>query len=353
MITLKEIAERCDVSVATVSNILNGKSKASAKTAQRVLKVVEETGYKPNYMAQGLRRQRTKTIGLVVDDIAQFTSPPMIESIMDYCEKNGYRVIIRNLRLYNRWAETWHNQEEAYKLIVEPAMHDVLSAQADGVIYIAGHSRILHCFRDDFPVPAVIAYAFSDVPEVPSVVIDDAGSACEVAKCLIENGHKRIGFIGGRADNFHTQQRLLGYQKALFDNGILFDPDLVYYGEWDRQNGYLGAKTLMKKNVSAFFCCADKMAGGVYDYLEEIGKEVAKDISVTGFDDEDMAAYFSPKLTTTKLPLAEVGHKAAELLIQKLENGEEEAFEGKTPMVYKIACSFIQRRSVQKIAEGK
>ncbi|MBQ0000390.1 MAG: LacI family DNA-binding transcriptional regulator, partial [Clostridiales bacterium] len=268
MITLKEIAEICNVSVATVSNVLNGKAKTSAETREQILKVVKQTGYQPNYMAKGLRMQRTRTIALIVDDIAQFTSPPIVESIMEYCEKKNYRVTMRNLRLYSRWADSWQNQAAAFKAIVEPVIKDVLAAHVDGVIYIGGHCRNITCFDKTFPVPAVMCYGFSTIPEVPSVVIDDMPSAMEIVNYLIGRGHKKIGFIGGRSDNFHTQQRLRGYQKALFEHGILYDPDLVYYGDWKRETGFEGAAILMKKDVSAIFCCADKMAGGVYDYLE-------------------------------------------------------------------------------------
>lgn len=346
MVTIKEIAERCNVSATTVSNILNGKSKASAETAKMVMDVVEETGYKPNLMAQGLRRQKTKTVALIVDDIAQFTSPPMIESVMEYCEEKGYQVIVRNLRLYSRWHDTWYNQEAQYHTIVDPALQDVLSAQVDGVVYIAGHSRIIHCFYENFPVPAVMAYAFSDMKGVPSVVLDDAESACEIMKVILSKGHTKVGVVGGRMDNFHTQQRLLGYQKALFEYGIPYNPDLAFYGDWIRETGYEGAKYLIDKGVTAIFCVCDQMAGGVYDYLVEKGYEIGKDISVAGYDDQDIAAYFNPPLTTTRLPLKKVGRIAASILIDHLEGKEDDSFLTTESKVIRVPCELVERKSV-------
>lgn len=349
MVTLKEIAEICNVSAATVSNIINGKSKASAETTQHVLDVVEKMGYRPNYMAQGLRRQKTKTIALVVDDIAQFTSPPIIESVMEYCEEVGYRVVMWNLRLYSRWADTWYNQETAYHSIVDPVLDDVLSAQVDGVIYVAGHARVVRCFQKKFPIPAIMAYAFSEMPEVPSIVLDDTESACEVNKYLLSKGHKRIGFIGGRVDNYHTQQRLLGYQKALFEYGILFDPDLVYYAEWTRETGYKGAKALIEKGVTALFCVSDKMAVGVYDYAEQAGLTIGKDISLAGFDSEEWSDCLQPKLTTTMLPLDQIGRTSAKLLIERLEDENKAEWNTDTPQVIRIPCIFTERQSVGEI----
>ena len=350
MVTLKEIAEICNVSAATVSNILNGKSKASAETTQHVLEVVEKMGYKPNLMAQGLRRQKSRTIALIVDDIAQFTSPPMVESVMEYCEQHGYQAIMRNLRLYGRWADTWYNQEALYHSIVDPVLQSVLSAQVDGVIYIAGHARIVRCFDEKFPIPVVMAYAFSDVPGIPSVVIDDAASACEITRELLKKGHKRIGCIGGRMDNYHTQQRLLGYQKALFEFGVPYDPELVYYGDWTRETGSKGAKELMNKGVTALFCVSDQMAGGAYDYLLAQGMQIGKEISVAGFDDQDIAAYFNPTLTTTKLPLDRIGTQSAQLLIDRLENENMEYFKNEgEPVVIRIPCTYVERHSVANI----
>ncbi|MFR2755412.1 MAG: LacI family DNA-binding transcriptional regulator [Eisenbergiella massiliensis] len=100
MVTLKEIAQECNVSATTVSNILNGKPKVSEETRLKVLEVVKKRGYQPNYIAQGLRNQKTRMIGIIAEDIAQFGTPGIIESIMAFCEENGYRTIVQNLRLH-------------------------------------------------------------------------------------------------------------------------------------------------------------------------------------------------------------------------------------------------------------
>ena len=112
MITLKDIAKECGVSTATVSNILNGKNKVSEETRNRVLKVVNDRGYKLNYVAQGLRKQKTQTIGVIAEDIAQFTTPEIIEGIMEVCEERGYRTIVQNLRLYARWQDLWFDNDK-------------------------------------------------------------------------------------------------------------------------------------------------------------------------------------------------------------------------------------------------
>lgn len=349
MVTLKEIARECNVSATTVSNILNGKPKVSEETRLRVLDVVKRRGYQPNYIAQGLRNQKTKTIGIIAEDISQFSTPGMIESIMASCEEKGYRTIVQNLRLYARWKESWYNNEEAYRSVLEPALQELRSIKVDGVIYVAGHARIIHFFPEDFTMPVVLAYAYTDAGWIPSVVIEEEKGGYDMMKYLLSMGHRKIGIIGGRADNIHTQKRLLGIQKAMFEEQVPYNPGWVRYGAWDRESGYEQAGPLVDAGVSAIFCMADRMAGGVYDYLEEHGLRAGEDLSVAGFDNQDLAEYFRPALTTMSLPLSEIGHKAAEMLLERIggEEPEEEAAREEAVEI-KIPCSIVLRNSVKK-----
>ena len=311
MVTLKEIAEECNVSVTTVSNILNGKARAGEETKRRVLEVVKETGYQPNYIAQGLRNNKTRTIGIIAEDLAQFTTPAIVESIMKYCEAKGYRTVVQNLRLYGRWEDRWYHNDEAYHSVLYPAIQQLKALKVDGIIYIAGHARIIQAFPKDFNLPAVMTYAYNESDNVPSVMLDDAAASYEMVKHMLDMGHRRIGVIGGLATNIHTQKRLLGYRNALSDAEVLFDPALVCYGDFERETGYRYAKILIEEQaVSAVFGMTDRIAGGVYDYLEEEGLIAGKDISVVGFDDQDIASFFRPALTTARLPLYEFSSKS-------------------------------------------
>lgn len=346
MVTIKEIAQKCNVSATTVSNILNGKGKASEKTVQAVMQAVEEMGYQPNYMARGLRSNKSGIIGIIAEDIAQFTTPNIIESIMECCENKGYRTIVQNLRLYARWQDKWYDKEMDYYSILEPALKELSSMKVDGIIYIAGHARVISWFSDHCDIPAVMAYGYSGTAKVPSIVIDDESASYEMTKYLLEMGHQRIGILGGKHDNIHTQKRIWGYQKALFEKKVLFDPGLVYYGKWDRNDGYDAAEFLLKNGATAIFSMSDHMAGGVYDYLEEHNLKVGEDVSVAGFDDWEIASYFSPKLTTMKIPLVEIGYKAAETLFDIME--EKQITDEKE---ISIPCTIKIRKSVKPMME--
>lgn len=350
MITLKEIAEECKVSATTVSNILNGKPKVSEETKARVLAIVKKRGYRPNYIAQGLRNQKTRTIGIVAEDIVQFTTPAMVESIMACCEEKGYRTVLQNLRLYARWRDSWFDDEKAYRSVLEPALQEMSSIKVDGLIYVAGHTRALSDFSEEFRKPRVIAYAYEQTAQCPSIIIDDEQGGYDMMKYLLSMGHRRIGVIAGRADNIHSQKRLLGLQKALFEAGVPYNPEWVRYGEWDRASGYREASSLVETGVSVIFCLADLMARGVYDYLEEQGIRVGEEISVAGFDNNDAAEYSSPGITTMKLPLFEIGHRAAELLLNRLENETEEMPQTTQELGIAIPCTLLERQSVKRIS---
>lgn len=348
MVTIKEIAQKCNVSMTTVSNILNGKGKAGEETRQKVLQAVKEMGYQPNYIAQGLRNRKTYTVGIIAEDIAQFTTPGIIEGIMEYCESKGYRTIVQNLRLYARWNDKWYHDERAYHSIFDPALQELLSVKVDGIIYIAGHARVVKCLSNESSVPSVMAYAYSDSKEIPSVAIDDETSAYEITKYLLDMGHTKIGVIGGWQNNIHTQKRLLGYQKALFDAKVLFEPELVRYGNFERDTGLSQAGYLVDAGVTAIFCMTDRMAGGVYDYLEQKGLKVGEDISVVGFDDQDIAEYFRPRLTTTRLPLRQIGICSAEALLEKIECEDCSQEKTKSKAEILVACEFQKRDSVKQ-----
>lgn len=350
MVTIKEIARECNVSAATVSNVLNGRLNVSDETRERVLRVVREKGYQPDYVARGLRKKKTNMIGIIAEDICQFSTPAIMEGIMKYCEEKKYRTMIQNLRLYARWGELWYENESAYRFVLDPVMQEMLSIKVEGLIYVAGHARVIRYFMEEMPIPTVVAYAYTHSPYTPSVVIDDEKAACDLTRYLISMGHRKIGVIAGKADNIHTGSRLRGYQKALFEENILYNPNWVHYGNWERESGYRYAGEVVADGVTAVFCMNDKMAGGVYDYFREHGIRVGEDISVAGFDNQEMAQYCYPGLTTMKIGLGEIGAEAAGILVEKLQMENKEKDSGSARVLEKkVFCSLVERESVKRI----
>ena len=346
MATIKEIAKMCDVSVATVSNIINDKPNVSEKTRQRILKVMEELDYTPNYVAKNLKMRHTRSIGVIAEDMTIFSMPDIIDGITNHCEEEDYQILLFNLRLYKKYQDTYYSSTDFYGK-VQREMRDLMAKQVEGIIYVAAHERQIQCIPEHFPIPTVMAYGYSGTPKTPSVVVDDEDGAFQIVNYMIGQGHKKIGVITGKRESIHTQARLEGYQRALFENGMLYDTSLIAVGGWRREAGYENTDELIDQGVSAIFCMNDLVAGGVYDRFEERGIGVGKDISVAGFDSRELSEYYKPPLTTVKLPLHNIGYRASEIMQQLLKKqplGEDVSGDGVCP----IQCELLVRGSVGK-----
>lgn len=340
MVNIKDVAKRCNVSIATVSNVLNGKPGASDKTRKLVMKAVEELDYTPNSSAKNLKLQSTRSIGVIVEDLTVFCVPDIVDGITEYCESKGYHIILGNLRLQKKYNDKYYRETEYYKIVREE-IRNMMTLCVDGIIYIPVHERIIECIPEKMKVPAVMAYGYTNSSSYPSIVVDDRNGAYIIVNYLIRQGHKKIGVISGRAESLHTKDRMKGYQKALFDNHILFDPELVREGDWERQSGYDYTDDLMEKGITAIWCMNDVMAGGVYDRLADNGRVVGRDVSVAGYDGRELSLYYRPPLTTVTLPLYEIGVKAAEIMVDMLEQGAREQ-----ELIMKIGCGLKTTASV-------
>ncbi|MDR0886258.1 MAG: LacI family DNA-binding transcriptional regulator [Clostridiales Family XIII bacterium] len=317
MSTIKDIAKACNVSVATVSNVINDKPNVGDAIRARVLQALTDMDYRPNYVAKNLKTSSTQTIGILVEDITVFSIPEIIEGVTQCSEKHDYHIILNNLSLHNKYEDTYYYGEEYFDT-VQKEIRELLAKQVDGIIYIASHERIIQCIPEDLLVPVIMTYGYSKSEKCPSVVVDEVRGTYELIEYLMKLGHEKIGVISGKDGNIHTSARMVGYQKALYDNNMFYNPDLVVSGEWTREGGYSCVDTLLANDVTAIFCMNDLMAGGVYDRLAERSIIPGKDISIIGYDDRELASYLRPRLTTMKLPLYNIGYTSCELLLDMI-----------------------------------
>lgn len=343
MTTIKEIAKKCGVSAATVSNILNGKPGASEATREMVLKMAEKMEYMPSYVAKSLKTKNTRNIGVIAEDMTIFSIPDIIDGITEYCEKVDYKILLTNLRLYKKYNDRYYHRED-YFGTVRQEIKKFLAMQTEGIIYVTAHERIMHCIPEDLPIPAVMAYGYTESRKVPSVVVDDQNGAYGLVRYLIDRGHRRIGVIAGKGDSIHAQDRLLGYQKALRDCQLIYDPELVCQGDWTRESGYQYVDRLLEQKVTAVFCMNDLMAGGVYDRADELGIRIPADLSVVGYDNRELSSYYKPPLTTAELPLHDIGYRAAEVMMELLAG---EIKTGMKELIYQVPCDQLIRQSVK------
>lgn len=339
MATIREISERTGLSIATVSKVLNEKRGVNADTREQVLAAARELNYRPNLNARYLKSGRSKTLGIVTEDLTVFNAPEIVDGIAAACDEAGYHYILGNLRFYKRYGNGPKDAEESTAL-VHGIVDDMLSKMVDGIIYIGCHSHIVVSLSDHPEPRFVCAYCTSQDPSIPSVIYDDKKAAFEATERLIRADGRVIGMIAGPSDSSHAYNRTRGHQEALYAHGIPYNPALTAIGDWGRDCGYTLGERIIKSGATAIFAHNDLMATGVLDYCNANGIEVGKDLTLIGFDNREISTVCRPQLSTVALPLFKIGQMAAHIMLDILAGKEP-------PAEHEILldCSIIERES--------
>lgn len=347
MPNIKEISKMAGCSTATVSNVLNNSVKVSPDMREKVLRVIQETQYRPNSIAKSLKVKKTNIIGVIVEDITVFNAPEIINGIDEYAENLGYHIILNNLRLYKRLGD-YYSAPSKYSRLISGTVQILLGRQVDGIIYVGHHSRDVSGIIEEMDLPIVYTYCYSSTKVGHSVNYDDEQAVYDVTEYLIGRGHRNIGVISGLYDSMQSQARFKGYQRALEDRKIFFNPAYLKAGDWGRESGYQLGKELLSTNQrpSAIFAMNDIMAAGVIDAATELGIAIPGDLSLIGFDNRECSRFVLPKLTTVALPLQEMGRQAAKTIVD-LISGELADTEAKE---IKLQCNLVERCSVADLS---
>jgi DNA-binding LacI/PurR family transcriptional regulator len=342
MATIREISKETGLSIATVSKVLNGQSGTSSDAKKRILAVAKKLNYRPNLNARHLKTGTSRTLGIIAEDITVFNTPEIVDGIGVCCEDHNYHYILGNLRFNKRFGHAPHFDAQKTELVLD-MINEMMSKQVDGIVYVGCHSHNIAHLSAQAETKFVCAYCFSENPDIPSVFYNDREAAYKVAELLLSAGHRKIGIIAGLKDSISTTDRLLGFQEALFDHGIPYNPHIIHYGEWDRDHGFEIAPRLIAEGVTAIFAHNDLIAMGVYDYCNQNGIEIGKDLSLIGFDNREVSSVCRPALTTVSLPLFNIGHIAADVMFNILENAA-------MPERHEIllSCDIVERESTGK-----
>jgi LacI family transcriptional regulator len=331
-IRIKDVAERAGVSVTTVSHVLNdvpGK-RINQQTRERVRRAAGELGYVPNALAQSFRLQRSHTVAMISDAIA--TTPfagRIILGAQEAASQHGWLLI-----LVNSGDDREFEAEEIAAL---------KRRQIDGFLYATMYHRDVVVPPELRSTPTVLLDAKTADPSASWVVPDEVGGARTATEALIAAGHRRIGFLNNVDDIPATRGRLEGYRQALLAAGIEYDDALVASGRSDTDGGFDVARAVLDgdQQPTAIFAFNDRMAMGVYHAAAERGVRIPEDLSVVGFDNQELIAEaVRPKLTTVALPHYEMGAWAMETLIRQIDGP------GSPPEQVQLTCPLVPRGSI-------
>jgi LacI family transcriptional regulator len=303
-VTIYDVAREANVSMATVSRVVNGNPNVKPATRKKVLEVIERLGYRPNAVARGLASKKTTTVGVIIPDISNPFFAELARGIEDIATMYKYNIILSN---------SDQNMDKELHLL-----NTMLGKQVDGIVFMGGNISEEHVaeFKRS-PAPIVLAGSLEDSEQVPSVNIDYEQATFDAVNTFIEKGHKKIAMvIGPFHEPINKEKKLVGYKKALETAGIPVDEALIVEGDYTYDSGIEAFDKLIElpEKPTAIYVGSDEMAVGVVHGAQDKGYSVPDDFEVISSDNTRISLMVRPQLTTVIQPLYDIGAVAMRLL---------------------------------------
>mgnify|MGYP001774578806 CR=1 FL=1 len=332
--TMKDIARRTGLGLATISSYFNG-GNVREKNRKKIEEAIEELHYEVNEVARGLKTNATKTIGVVIPELNNVFCSEIITGMEDVLRSHGYATIICDCRTDRKL------EKEAVEFLTRKRVDGIINMPVD----VSGTH--LKAF-DRTGKPIVIIDRKIQGLSCDSVLVDNERAAEDAVEFLMENGHRNIGIIVGPQEIFTAQERLKGYYAAHEKRGIPVQESLIYHGDYIIQGGVKGLEELVKKNpqMTAVFVTNYEMTMGAVIGINELGIRMPKELSMIGFDNLQFARACSPKLTIVSQPTEAIGEKVAQMILSRLGVGKET--EEKT-VTLKLQTEIIMGKSVRNL----
>jgi len=311
-VTIKDVAKHCNVSSATVSRVINNDPRISEKTRIKVMKSVKELNYRINGVARSLKTNRTKTVGFICPEIPNSFFMSIAKGVEDELKKSGYSVIICNS------SENKEEEKERIKLLCEKCV--------DGIIIIPSTNEGRHFrYLNDASIPVVLVDRLVEDFQSDAVLVDNINGSYSAVEYLINKGFRRIGFIGGNIILTSAKERYEGYLRALKDYCIPLDESIVKFGDFHVESGYEIMKELMQQDNPPPFVFISNyyMHAGATKYLIESKFNLKNDVLVASFDDMELSSIFGFSILRVRQPMTEIGIKAAQLLLSRIDGNNE------------------------------
>jgi LacI family transcriptional regulator len=329
------VARLAGVSHTAVSFVFNGRAEGnlSLATQERIRQAAAQLGYRPDPVARGLRSRRTAVIGLVTDEIASTPfAGRLLRGAMETAWDSEYLVL------------TVDSGGDPAK--EDAAVAELLDRRVDGIVYAAMSLRRVRVPEGLHRTHSVLANCIPEDGSLPAVIPAERAGGRAAARLLLAQGHREVAVVGGESD-IASVERLNGFRDALRAAGITVPRERVVRTGGEISSGYEGALRLLDgaaagRHPTGLFCYNDRVAAGVLHAAARLGLTVPGDLSVIGYDDQEhMAAFLSPPLTTVALPHRAMGEAAVRLVLDSIGTGRMPS-----PTVRRIACPVIDRESV-------
>ncbi len=335
-----DVAKEAKVSVFTVSAVINNRQHVRAPLKKRVDTAIQKLGYRPNSLAQSLAKEHTKTIGIVVPDISNPFFPMVVRGAEDTAQKDGYTVLLCN-------SDGLPTKEEQYlSLLISKRVDGILLTKCPGEM----NPRILRELAD-LRIPTVLMMRTYSKLSEHAVVTDDLQASFQAVSHLARSGHRRIALVGGPLSVSNGRERLQGFKKALKANGLAYDAELVYEGDYRIDSGHSAGLAILPHRPDAVFVANFLMTVGFLQAAQELGMRPPQHFGLVTLDDYPWLRLFNPPLTAVELPKYEVGRTATELLLELIQGKAPKATVHKlAPQIYvRESCGFALRtRSLAK-----
>ncbi len=309
-VSITKIAEKCGVSIATVSRVMNGKGPVKESTKRKILQVAAELDYKPNSSARSLSRKKTDTIGVILPELTDEFFMGVIQGIDEVANRHKRYILLSSS----------HSQRDD----VETMLEFMNGGRVDGVILMApALGESMKSILSNNKRPLVLLNCSLGIPGTVSISFDNFQGAKAATLHLIKHGYKRIAIITGPDVNFDARERFRGFKEALREKGINFPKSYVVSGEFNIKSGYYGFMRLMSlpERPRAVFAANDMMALGAYEAASNSGIRIPDDVAITGFDDIFPSRLLIPRLTTVHAPIVEMGRTAMKYLLKLIDDG--------------------------------
>lgn len=308
--TLDDVARSANVSNATVSRCLNSPDQVSVKTREKVLKIVKELGYTPNFGAQALAAKRTNTFGAIVPTMNNAIFAAGLQAFQEELGRNGATLLLASSS-YDAQAE-------------EEQIHSLVSRGADGLLLIGTQrSEQIYRFLEDREIPFVITWSYQEDKNRSCVGFDNFEASYALATKALNLGHKKFAIISAHtASNDRANNRVKGIKAALEYHGIETKNLHCIECEYSIQNGAENFKVLMEQDdrPTIIMCGNDVLAAGAVKQAHAMGLKIPDDVSITGFDNIELASVIEPALTTVHVRHKKMGMLAAQVLLKQIED---------------------------------